>query len=61
MLNSTVSTNIDETAYRGITKVDYTKTLNINEPSLNSIPTFRILNNTGDIINNCNSIIVSIK
>lgn len=62
MLNSTstISNNVKESlVYRGIAQVDYTTKLNINEPSLNSIPIFRVLNNTGEIINNCNSIIVS--
>lgn len=60
MLSSTTSCNVDESKiYSGIKKVDYTSELNINEPSLNAIPTFRVLNYAGEIVNNCNSIIVS--
>lgn len=60
MLSSTIPANTEESVYRGINKVNYTSNLDINEPSLNSpVPIFRILNDTGDILNNCKSIIVS--
>lgn len=61
MLGSTLSTNNgDEPIYLGIKKVDYTSKLNINEPSFNqSVPVFRVLNSSGEIVNNCNSIVVS--
>lgn len=61
MSSSTESCNVDSPLmYPGIKKVDYTSELNINEPSLNTIPTFRVLNYAGEIVvNNRNSITVS--
>lgn len=60
MPSSTISANIDEDVLQGINKVNFTSTLGINEPSLNSpVPIFRILNGTGDISSNCKSIVVS--
>lgn len=60
MLSSTISSNIEESVFKGINKINYTSSLDINEPSLNSpVPIFRILNDTGDISSNCKSIIVS--
>ncbi|KAL4092117.1 hypothetical protein QTP88_026678 [Uroleucon formosanum] len=59
MLSSTISSNIEESVFKGINKINYTSSLGINEPSLNSpVPIFRILNDTGDISNNCKSIII---
>ncbi|KAL5235498.1 hypothetical protein ACI65C_002908 [Semiaphis heraclei] len=59
MRRSTVSTNIKESELQGINKVNFTSCLDINEPSLNNpVPIFRILNNTGDILNNSKSIII---
>lgn len=51
--------SIEKPAYPGIKKIDYTSKLNIDEPPLNIVPTYRILENNGEIVNNCNSIIVS--
>lgn len=61
MLSSSLSTNNkDESISLGIKKIDYTSKLDINEPSLNQpVPVFRILNSSGEIVNNCNSIVVS--
>lgn len=61
MFSSLIPNNIDGSVYRGIKKVDFTSQLDINEPSLLSpTPIYRILNNTGDIINDSNEIIVSV-
>jgi len=60
MRRSTVSTNIQESKLQGIDKVNFTSSLDINEPSLNKpVPIFKILNDNGDILNNSKSIIVS--
>lgn len=54
-----MSSNIEDSIYRGINKVNFTPKLDINEPPLTSVPIYRILTDTGEIVNNCNSIIVS--
>lgn len=54
-----MSANIEKPTYPGIKKIDYTSKLNIDEPPLNTVPIFRILENNGEIVNNFNSIIVS--
>jgi len=60
MRRSTVSANIKESELHGINKVNFISNLDINEPSLNNpVPIFRILNDTGDILSNSKSIIVS--
>ncbi|CAI6363488.1 unnamed protein product [Macrosiphum euphorbiae] len=59
MLSSTISANIEESVLQEINKINCTSSLEINEPSLNSpVPIFRILNDTGDILSNCKSIII---
>lgn len=61
VLNSTsrgISINLEESVNH---KKRYTYELDINEPSsLNSVPIFRILNNTGEIVSKCNAITVSL-
>lgn len=42
-----------------IKNVNYTYKLNINEPSLYATPIFRILDDSGEIMNACSSVIVS--
>lgn len=58
MLSSTVSAKVKESTNKQITNVNYTYKLNINEPSYTT-PVFGILDNSGDIMNTCSSIIVS--
>lgn len=59
MLLSTISVNTEEAVYQGVKKVEYTYTskLDINEPSLTPAPIFRVLDNTGETVNDCNSIV----
>lgn len=58
MLSSAVSANVEESMNKQIKNINYTSTLNINEPSLNTTPIFRIMDNSGEIVNTCSSIIV---
>lgn len=54
--------NVEQSIYRGIKNVNYTSKLEINEPSTsNPTPIYRVLNITGDIVIEDNSVIVSIK
>lgn len=56
---SSVSANLKESVNRGVNKIDYTSKLNINEPSsLIPIPIYRLLDYTGEIVNDCDSFIV---
>lgn len=59
MSNSTMSANLEKSMYPGKNQFNYTSKLNINEPPSNTIPIFRVLKNNGEIMNDCNSIIVS--
>jgi len=61
MLLSTVSANIEERIHQEVKQVKYVYTpkLDIKEPSLTPAPIFRVLDNTGEIVNNCNLVVVS--
>jgi len=62
LLRSTcTSVNIEESVSKGVKHTDYVSNLYINEPSVNPVPIFRILNYSGEILNNCNSIIIPEK
>lgn len=59
MLLSTVSVNTDEAVYQAVKKIEYvyTSKLDIKEPSLTPAPIFRVLDNTGETMIDCNSIV----
>lgn len=61
MFSSTVTANVEKSIHKQIKNVNYTSKLDINEPSSETAPIFKILENTGEIMNTCTSIIVSKK